>query len=50
MVNLLGGLSAAPGILFAPTSELFITATVGIALNIVIIVLCLWPDRKLVTA
>jgi uncharacterized membrane protein (UPF0136 family) len=50
IVNLLSGLSAAPGILFAPTSELFMSATVGVFLNIVIIVLCLWPDRKLATA
>lgn len=50
IVNLLSGLSAAPGILFAPTSELFMAATVGVFLNIVIIVLCLWPDRKLATA
>lgn len=50
IVNLLNGLSAAPGILFAPTSELFMAATVGVFFNIVIIVLCLWPDRKLATA
>jgi len=50
LVNLIGGLSAAPGILFAPTTELFISASVGIAISIVVIVLCLWPDRKLVTA
>lgn len=50
IVNLLGGLSAAPGILFAPTSELFMAATVGVFFSIVIVVLCLWPDRKLATA
>ncbi len=50
IVNLLGGLSAAPGILFAPTSALFISATVGVVISVVIIVLCLWPDRKLATA
>jgi hypothetical protein len=50
IVNLLGGLSAAPGILFAPTTQLFVSASVSVAISIVIIVLCLWPDRKLATA
>jgi hypothetical protein len=50
IVNLLGGLSAAPGILFAPTTQLFVSASVSVAFSIVIIVLCLWPDRKLATA
>ena len=50
IINLLGGLSAAPGILFAPSTELFISASAGVAISIVIIVLCLWPDRKMVTA
>jgi hypothetical protein len=50
IVNLLGGLSAAPGILFAPTTQLFVGASVSVVISIVIIVLCLWPDRKLVTA
>lgn len=50
IVNLLGGLSAAPGILFAPTTQLFVSAGVSVAISIVIIVLCLWPDRKLATA
>lgn len=49
IVNLLGGLSAAPGILFAPTTQLFVSAIVGVVSSIVIIVLCLWPDRKLAT-
>jgi hypothetical protein len=50
IVNLLGGLSAAPGILFAPTTQLFVSAGVSVAISIVIIVLCLWPDRRLATA
>ena len=50
IVNLLGGLSAAPGILFAPTTQLFVSASVSVAISIVIIVMCLWPDRKLATA
>jgi hypothetical protein len=50
IVNLLNGLSAAPGILFAPTPQLFVGASVTVALSIVIIVLCLWPDRKLAAA
>jgi hypothetical protein len=50
IINLLGGLSAAPGILFAPTTQLFVSASVSVVISIVIIVLCLWPDRKLATA
>lgn len=50
IINLLGGLSAAPGILFAPTTQLFVSASVSVVISIVIIVLCLWPDRKLVAA
>ena len=50
IVNLLNGLSAAPGILFAPTTGLFFAASFGVVLSILIIVLCLWPDRKLATA
>ncbi len=50
IINLLGGLSAAPGILFAPTTQLFVSASVSVVISIVIIVMCLWPDRKLATA
>ncbi|MEJ2354097.1 MAG: hypothetical protein P8Y03_30340 [Anaerolineales bacterium] len=48
--NVVNGLSAAPGMLFAPTPGLLIAASVTVVLGIAIIVLCLWPDRKLATA
>jgi hypothetical protein len=50
IVNLLDGLSAAPGILFAPTPGLFVSASLTVVLSIVIIVLCLWRDRQLAIA
>ena len=50
IANLYGGLSAAPGILIAPTNPLFVSAIVTVLISVVIIVLCLWPDRKLATA
>ena len=50
ITNVLNALAAAPGILFAPTTQLFIEATVGIIVNILVIVLCLWRDRMLATA
>jgi hypothetical protein len=50
IVNLLNGLSAAPGILFAPTTLLFVSASAGVVISVVIIVLCLWPDRRLAAA
>lgn len=50
IVSLLNGLSAAPGILFAPNTPLFISALVGVIGSVVIIVLCLWPGRRMVTA
>ena len=48
--NVVNGLSAAPGMLFAPTPGFLIAASVTVVLSIAIIVLCLWPDRKLATA
>lgn len=50
LANLVNGLAAAPGILIAPTTGLFIAASLTVALSIVIVVLCLWPDRKLAVA
>ena len=50
LANVVNGLSAAPGMLFAPTPGLLIAASVTVVLSIAIIVLCLWPDRKLATA
>ena len=39
-------LAAVPGILFAPTPYLWVGATLFTILGLVIIVLCLWRDRK----
>jgi uncharacterized membrane protein (DUF2068 family) len=36
-------LSALPGIFFAPTPALFVSASVGVGVSILIIVLALWP-------
>lgn len=46
VINLIGGLSAAPGIIFRPTPALFASATIGVVIDIVIILLCLWRDRQ----
>ena len=46
LVNLIGGLSAAPGIIFRPTPALFASATLSVVIDIVIIMLCLWRDRQ----
>ncbi len=50
ITNVLNALAAAPGVLFASTTQLFIEATVGIIVNILVIVLCLWRDRNLAAA
>lgn len=42
-------LSAAPGLLFAPSSSLRLIAALGVLINGVVILLCLWRDRPLVT-
>ncbi len=38
--------SAAPGILFAPTPPVQLSAAVSVLLGVVVIVLCLWRDDK----
>jgi hypothetical protein len=50
IVNLINGLTAAPGLLEAPTTFLFVNALIDVVLGVIIIVLCLWRDHKLVTA
>jgi len=50
LANALNGLSAAPGLLFAPSPTLLIAATITVVLSIIIIVLCLWRDRTLAPA
>ena len=43
-------LMAMPGILFAPTTYLWVSATITTVLGIVIIILCLWRERQSVLA
>ena len=46
LTNTFGALLAAPGLLFAPTQDLWLSATIGLLAGIVCIVLCLWRDAK----
>ncbi len=46
LVNLVNGLGAVPGILFAPQPMLMITAVATVVVSILIVVLCLWRERK----
>jgi hypothetical protein len=46
LANLINGLSAAPGLLFAPDTVLLVAASATVLFTVVIVVLCLWPDRK----
>ncbi len=50
LVNLVNGLGAVPGILFAPQPGLVITAVVTVVVSILIIVLCLWRQHKAAVA
>ena len=50
VLRALDGLSAAPGIVFAPTTGLWITATVSVVLAIVVIWLLLMPVSRQVYA
>jgi hypothetical protein len=47
---LLDGLSAAPGLLFAPTTELWLSALFAVVLAVVSVVLSLWRDPKVARA
>ena len=44
--NAIDGVLAVPGILFAPTTGLQISAIITVVVAIVIVVLCLWRDRR----
>jgi uncharacterized membrane protein len=46
LANLLNGLSAAPGILFAPQPGLMVISIGTLVVSILIIVLCLWRGPK----
>lgn len=50
LVNLVNGLSAVPGILFAPQPGLVITAVATVIVSILVIVLCLWREHKTAAA
>lgn len=46
LANLLDGVLAAPGILFAPSLGWQIAAYVTVIAAVIIIILCLWRDRQ----
>jgi hypothetical protein len=46
VLRTIDALSAAPGVIFAPTQELFLSAIIGISLSILVIALLLWPQPK----
>ena len=46
LANGLDGAAAVPGILFARTTTLWLSATFATVLPIIVVVLCLWRDRK----
>lgn len=50
LAALLNGLSAAPGLLFAPNQMLRVSAIAGVVGAVLIIVLCLWRERRMVAA
>lgn len=50
LTNVMNALMAMPGILFAPTTYLWVSATITTVLGIVIIILCLWRERQSVLA
>ena len=50
LLRTVDGLSALPGILFAPTVGFKIMASLGVLLAVVVIALLLWPKPKLAPA
>lgn len=50
LANTLDALLAVPGIFFAPTESAQLSAAVGVLGSIIICLLCLWRDRKPITA
>ncbi len=50
LANAVNGLSAVPGILFAPGTSWLIVALATVMVSILIIVLCLWRDQRPVLA
>ncbi len=50
LVNLVNGLGAVPGILFAPQPGLMITAVATVVVSTLIVVLCLWRQHNTAVA
>jgi uncharacterized membrane protein (DUF2068 family) len=50
LVNAIDSILALPGIFVGPTMEFWLSAMLGIIVSIVVIVLCLWRDRRPVAA
>ncbi len=50
LVNVINGLLAAPGIFFAPKTFYIIMSTLTFLLDVLVVVLCLWRDRRAVIA
>ncbi len=46
LVNLLNGLTALPGILFAPQPGLRVISIITVGVAILVIVFCLWRERR----
>ena len=50
LANALDTILALPGLFLAGSMELWLSSAVGTVISVVIIVLCLWRDRKPMTA
>jgi uncharacterized membrane protein (DUF2068 family) len=50
LLRALDGLAAVPGIFFAPSTFLWVSAMIGTVVSLVIIVLLLWPKPRLARA
>jgi hypothetical protein len=49
LANAIDSILALPGLFFAGSIELWLSSAISIAVSVVVIVLCLWRDRKDVT-
>ena len=46
ITSVVSGLIASPGILIRPSTAAFVVATIGVIVDIIVIVLCLWRSPK----
>jgi hypothetical protein len=46
LANAIDSILALPGIFAAPTMEFWLSAIISITVSVIIIILCLWRDRK----